>query len=106
VVRSNNVTDSVTGLTYSHLIKKKKVDDYSGLMMLSIYRRLHVVADHSRTPTAGGMERASGSVSEICWSAVASILASNFFRRTISCFNPAVLSSRCLVVDLHPKVTH
>ena len=49
------------------------------------------------------IERASGSLSEICWSGVASILASSFPRRRISSFNVAIFSVRRLVLVVRAR---
>ena len=50
-----------------------------------------------------GIERASGSVSEICWSGMASISTLRRSRRRICCFSVSILSSP-IQSSRHPAV--
>src|ERR1700730_10227275 len=67
-------------------------------MMVGLDGNLDVVADDAGTAAAGRIERASGSVSEICWSAAASISTLRSSRRRICSFSASIFSLRRLVL--------
>ena len=60
-------------------------------VVLRLHRALHIVTDASCRFAVPCMERASGSVSEICVSSALASCASIAFTRSISCFSLSIL---------------
>src|SRR5208282_6484766 len=69
-------------------------------MMLCLDGNLDVVAHNTRAASAGCHRAGMGSVSEICWSGVASISTLRISRRRICSFSFSIFSFRRLVLVL------